>query len=48
MEVMFWVWLGVFVLSLVIEFITFDLISIWFSAGAIIPFIMSAIGGVSF
>lgn len=48
MEVMFWVWLGVFVLSLVIEFITFDLISIWFSAGAIIPFIMSAIGGVPF
>lgn len=46
MEVMFWVWLGVFVLSLVIEFVTFDLITIWFSAGAIIPFILSAIGGV--
>ena len=46
MEVMFWIWLGVFVLGLVIEFITFDLVSIWFSAGAIIPFVLSAVGGV--
>lgn len=47
MEVMFWVWLAVFVVSLVIEFVTFDLISVWFSAGAIIPFILSAVGGIA-
>ncbi len=46
MEVMFWVWLAIIVVSAVIEFITCDLTSIWFTAGAVIPFILSAIGGI--
>ncbi len=46
MEVMFWVWLGVIVVTAVVEFISFDLTSIWFTAGAIIPFILAAIGGI--
>lgn len=46
MEVMFWVWLGVIALTAIVEFISLDLTSIWFTVGAIIPFILAAIGGV--
>lgn len=41
MHYMFWVWLGVFVVSAIVEVITMDLVSVWFSVGAIIPFILS-------
>ena len=41
MHYMFWVWLGVFVVSAIIEVITMDLVSVWFAVGAIIPFILS-------
>ena len=41
-EYMVWVWLSVFVLTIVIEAISQDLISIWFSLGAIIALILSA------
>lgn len=47
MEVMFWVWLGVIVVTAIIEFATVELVSIWFTLGAIPSFIMSAIGGVA-
>lgn len=47
MDVMFWVWLGVIVITAVLEFATMDTTSIWFTAGALIPFILSAIGGIS-
>ena len=46
MEVMFWVWLAIIAISLIIEIITLDLVSIWFSFGALIPFILSAIGNI--
>lgn len=46
METMFWVWLAVIVVSVIIELITFELVSIWFSAGAVIPFILAGIGGI--
>ena len=46
MEIMFWVWLGVIALTLIIELCTMELVSIWFTLGAIIPFILSAIGGI--
>ena len=46
METMFWVWLAVIAISLVIEIITLDLVSVWFACGAAIPFILSAIGGI--
>lgn len=46
METMFWVWLAVIAISLIIEIVTLDLVSVWFACGAIIPFILSAIGGI--
>ncbi len=46
MDFMFWVWLGIVVVTAIVEFITLDMTSIWFTAGAVIPFILSAIGGV--
>ena len=41
MDTMFWVWLGVIVATAVFEIITTDLVSIWFTFGAIIPFILA-------
>lgn len=46
MDFMFWVWLGVIVVTAIVEFATMEIASIWFTFGAIIPFIMAAIGGV--
>lgn len=43
MEYMVWVWLGVFIITLIIESITQDLIAVWFSLGSIIALILSAI-----
>jgi len=42
MNLFFWIWLGVSVLSLIIEFITFDLVSIWFFPAGIIALILNA------
>lgn len=47
MDVMFWVWLGVIVVTAIIEFATMEIVSIWFTFGAIIPFIMSTTRSVS-
>jgi len=41
MNVEFWVWLGVAVLSVMVEIITQELVSIWFAFGAVIPFVLS-------
>lgn len=46
MDYMFWVWLGIIVVTAIVEFATMEIASIWFTFGAIIPFIMAAIGGV--
>ena len=46
MDAMFYVWIGIIVVSAVIEFITLDMTSIWFTAGAIPSLIMSIVGGV--
>lgn len=46
MDVMFWVWLGVIVVSAIIEFATMEIVSIWFTFGAIVPFIMAATNSV--
>jgi len=40
------VWLSIFVIALIIEAATSELVSIWFSAGALIPLILSFINGV--
>lgn len=46
METMFWIWLGLIVVAVIVEIATLDLVSVWFAIGAIIPFILSAIGGI--
>lgn len=47
METMFWVWLGIIAVTVVIEIVTLDLVSIWFAFGAVIPFILAAVGGIA-
>lgn len=39
---MVWVWLSVFIATVIIEAITQDLVSVWFSCGSIIALILSA------
>ena len=47
-EYMIWVWLGIFVLSLIVEALSADLITIWFAAGSVLAIILSVIPGVPF
>lgn len=44
---MIWVWLAVVAVSLIIEFITWDLTSIWFAVAGLISLILSAIDGIN-
>ena len=39
-----WIWLIVFIGTILIEFATVDLNAIWFAAGSIIALILSALG----
>lgn len=39
-----WIWLGVTVLSLVVEFVTFDLASLWFAVGGLVSMVLAACG----
>ncbi|MGN0961103.1 MAG: NfeD family protein [Christensenellales bacterium] len=48
MNVMFWIWLAVIVITVIVEIITTELISIWFTLGAIIPFILASTNLVGF
>jgi membrane protein implicated in regulation of membrane protease activity len=41
MEWLIWLWLGIFLVALAFEFATADLVSIWFSLGAVPSFILS-------
>ena len=41
MEFLIWLWLGIFVLALVFEFATADLVSIWFSLAALPSFLLA-------
>lgn len=43
---MVWIWLGVFLFTLIIEGVSQDLIAIWFSLGALISLAFSAIPGI--
>lgn len=47
-NIMVFVWLGVFVLSVIVEFATAELVSIWFIFASIISMILSVIPGISF
>jgi len=44
MEYLVWVWVGIIVLSLIIEAITWDMTSIWFAAGGLVALILYACG----
>ncbi len=41
------IWLGVFVVAVIVEAIGADLVSIWFAAGALVALILSFISGVA-
>ena len=48
MEQYMWaIWLGVFVITLVVEAIGADLVSVWFAGGALVALILSLIPGVA-
>lgn len=44
---MVWVWAIVIALSLVIEFITMQMVSIWLALGGVVGLILALIGGIS-
>lgn len=44
---MVWIWTSVIVLSIIIEALTCDLVSIWFTLGGFVSLILSFIKGVS-
>jgi len=41
MQVWFWIWIAVIIGTVVIEAITMDVVSVWFSVGAVVPMILS-------
>lgn len=41
-----WIWTIIFVLAVVVEFITMEMVSIWIALGALVGLILSAIGGI--
>ncbi len=43
---MIWVWLAVVAVSLIVEFVSWDLTSIWFAISGLISLILSAIDGI--
>lgn len=47
MSYMFWVWLSVIVVTAVLEFATMEIASIWFTLGAVVPFILAGLNAVS-
>ncbi len=44
---MVWIWLGVFIITVIIESLTQELVSIWFSLGSVIALILSAFPNIS-
>ena len=48
MSAMFWIWLAVIVITAVVELVTTELVSIWFTFGAIIPFVLATTNAVGF
>ncbi|TNF09265.1 MAG: NfeD family protein [Bacillota bacterium] len=41
MELMIWIWLGLILFTLVLEFLTSDMVAIWFTLAAVPSFILS-------
>lgn len=46
MDYMVWVWLAIFLFTIVIEALSQDLIAIWFSLGALVSLVLSVIPGL--
>lgn len=42
MDTMFWVWIGVFVITFFVEIMTMDLVAIWCTFASVIPLILAA------
>lgn len=38
---MVWVWASLFIVTLVVEILTFELVSVWFSIGSLVAFILA-------
>lgn len=47
-DYMLYVWLGVFIIAVIVELATSDLISLWFAGGALLSLIISFIPGAPF
>lgn len=45
---MIWIWLAIFIITLIVEALTQDLVSIWFSLGALVVIILSLFPGMPF
>lgn len=45
MELWSYIWIGLFILFLIIEGITMDLVTIWFAIAALITYVVSLLGG---
>ena len=43
---MIWIWVGIIVLALITEFLTMQMVSIWFAIGGIVGLILALIGGI--
>lgn len=47
MEIMMLIWLGIIIFTIVLEFLTYDLVSIFFSAGGVVVLILSIIDSLT-
>ena len=45
---MIWIWLAIFIITFIVEAATSDLVSIWFSIGAVVSLILSLIEGIPY
>ncbi len=45
---MIWIWLGVFIITLIIEAVTQELVSIWFSLGSLVCIVLCLINGITY
>ena len=45
---MLWVWLAVFIIAFIVEACTQDLVSIWFSVGALVSLILSIFDNIPY
>lgn len=45
---MIWIWLAIFIITFIVEAATSDLVSIWFSIGAVVSIILSLIEGIPY